>query len=57
MGNSPPLKIRRLPHEQWAAVDENYRISNMGRWYSEKKRQTTQAGAELFRIHASNNVR
>lgn len=33
----PPLKIRRLPHEQWAAVDENYRISNMGRWYSERK--------------------
>lgn len=36
-GKLPPLKIRRLPHEQWAAVDENYRISNMGRWYSERK--------------------
>lgn len=33
----PPLKVRRLPHEEWAAVDDNYRISNMGRWYSERK--------------------
>ena len=33
----PFLKVRRLPHEQWVQLDENYAISNRGRWYSIRK--------------------
>ena len=28
------LTVRRLPHEIWAKYNEDYYISNRGRWYS-----------------------
>lgn len=28
------VNVRRLPHETWAKVNEDYYISNRGRWYS-----------------------
>lgn len=34
----PSLDVRRLPHEQWALVGDNYCISNMGRWYSLRRK-------------------
>lgn len=37
--NPPPIiKVRRLPHEEWVQVYDNYCISNKGRWYSVKRR-------------------
>lgn len=35
----PHIEARRLPHEQWKSVDGNYCISNMGRWYSIRRKR------------------
>ncbi len=34
------IQVRRLPHEIWTPYNDDYYLSNYGRWYSVKSKRT-----------------